>query len=375
MAKRTTLLTAKGKAKKPKVTRGESYFMNLKYMGQEPVFTKPLSETEYGRAFNWYNTMCTNAEAREYLHAFLVESDRLKDSRLLKSVPDVWLPLTCAWIARMLSRGNELPESAYTFFEAKLEESFGRIEIEKAEKKAEVNKPTIQERMKEKASDLIGEIEHEIDTNENFSLYEYLKTKVIPASYAQTIADYYTPWLGELLEAAEGTDKDLKEAYKGYNKKQLNARVLFINNIIEDAEKYGAVTKKVRAPRKPRPVSIEKKLKSFKYQKEDPEFKVASVNPSKIIGAQEIWTFNTKYKTVTVLRALPKESLDVKGMSILNYDEKASVTKKTGRSTQDFVKRVLSSGKVALRTLTDELKTGAPLAYRSNENTIILKVV
>jgi hypothetical protein len=184
----------------------------------------------------------------------------------------------------------------------------------------------------------------------------------------------YVPLLQELIEASEGKDQQLKEAYKIYSKKQLKEFILFVNMLIEDSERYASNTKKVRKPRKPRTVSVEKRLKNFKYQKEDNTFKVASVDPEKILGAQELWTFNTKYKTLTVLRAMNREGLQIKGTSITNYDEQTSVTKRTGRKPEYFVERVLKGGKIVLRKLMDEMNKEASLAYRINENTILLKV-
>jgi hypothetical protein len=87
-----------------------------------------------------------------------------------------------------------------------------------------------------------------------------------------------------------------------YTKKQLKEDIQFLNRIIEEAERYVIGVKQSRAPRKKKIVPVDKKLKTFKYQKEDKDFKISSVDPSKIIGAQEIWTFNTKYKIITVIR-------------------------------------------------------------------------
>jgi hypothetical protein len=172
-----------------------------------------------------------------------------------------------------------------------------------------------------------------------------------------------------------GKDPQLKEGYSHLKKKQLDELIKFYHSLIADAERYGDVAKKVRKPRKPRPVSVEKKLKTFKYQKEDANFKIASVNPEKLIGCQELWTFNTKYKMITVLRAADRGGLDVKGTSIINYDEKTSVTKRTGRKPEVFVKKVMETGKIGLRKIMDEMKVAAPLSYRINENTILLRIV
>ena len=63
-------------------------------------------------------------------------------------------------------------------------------------------------------------------------MYEWLKTKEIPASYCPIIVKYYAPWLEELIEAYEGKDPQLKEAYKRLTKKELKERISFFNKLI-----------------------------------------------------------------------------------------------------------------------------------------------
>jgi hypothetical protein len=45
------------------------------------------------------------------------------------------------------------------------------------------------------------------------------------------------------------------------------------------------------------------------------------------------------------------------------------------KEPNDFLKRILEGGKLVLRKVLDDLKTEKPLAYRINENTILLRVV
>jgi len=159
------------------------------------------------------------------------------------------------------------------------------------------------------------------------------------------------------------------------SRKELKERIMFFNKLIDDAQRYGNVTKKTRAPRKPRTISMDKKLKNLKFQKENNEYKIASINPEKIIGAQELWTFNTKYKIVTVFRAIDRGGLQVKGTSIIGYDEKTSFSKGTGRKPEIVLDKLQNSGKIVLRKLMEELKTDKPLQIRINENTVLMKVV
>jgi hypothetical protein len=376
MARRAALISKKQKT--VRISRSESYLVNRKYMGDEPEFLGAMTLGEYGLALNWYNTMCDINDAREYITEYLTKRNRKAEVKLLAKLDNCWVPTTVAWRCRMLNLGYEVPPEG-GFLEAKLAEALGRVAQtteEPLEGSLSPSKRSIQDRMRERQSDIIGDIEELLDQNNNeLELYDWLKAKAIPATYCQAIVDHYSPWLDELIQAYEGGDEQLKEAYSYMNRKELKDRILFFNKLIDDAQRYGNVTKKTRAPRKPRTISMDKKLKSLKYQKENNTFKIASINPEKIIGAQELWTFNTKYKIVTVFRAIDRGGLQVKGTSIIGYDEKTSLTKGTGRQSEIVLDKIQKSGKIVLKKLMEELKTDKPLQTRINENTILLKVV
>jgi hypothetical protein len=343
-------------------------------MGEEPELKGLITDSQLGKALNWYNAMTTVTECKEYTRDYLKSVKRDIEAKQIMKVSDQLFPSTIGSLSRLMSRGCTLPDSSMIFFETKLKNSLTRVvEIDKPE--VVVEKVSIQDRMKERTNDIIGDIEEIIDSGAAFSLYEYLQKNQIPAMYASKIVEHYRPWLEELCEAHQGECDQLKEAYSHLTKKQLEARVLFINSIIEDAERYGDVTKKLRAPRKPRAVSAEKKLKNFIYMKESNEYKIASISPDKVLGAQELWTFNTKYKLLTVFRARGPAGLDVNRTTIIGYDESTTMTKRCGRKPEYFVDKVLNGGKLILRKIMDEAKGDAPLAARINEHTILLKVV
>lgn len=376
MTRRPALV--KRKPKITRTTRSEQYIINKKHLGDEPVFTKPLTKLDYMGALNWYNYMCTNSEAKEYIIEYLKNLGRVADAKKFKSVPDSLVPTTCAWICRLLSKGYKLPTDTTEYINDRINDSYKYVQ----EPKEEENKPTvsIQDRMRERAHDILGEIEGMIDDyiydNVEFSLYEWLQSNNIPAAYATSIISKFSPVLDELIEAYEGKDEQLKEGYRHLKKAEIKNLVSFYNTIIEDAERYSSNTKKVRKTRKPRTISVEKKIKNLKYQKEDATYKLASVSPEKIIGAMELWTYNTKYKVFTVLRAIDRGGLQVKGTSITNIDEVSSTSRSVGRKDpNEFLKRILEGGKLVLRKVLDDLKTEKPLAYRINENTILLRVV
>lgn len=368
-----SLLATRSK-KKIKVTRTEGYLINRKYLGDEPILKDDYTNIEYGKALTWYNYMCTTSDAREYINEYLELKGRNKELRAFKSVPEVNVPTTAAWIARIMTNGAKLKQDNVDFFESKFAECLTKAQVVVEKKEEQRLGLTPQQRLSDRISDMIGDIEKMIDDDVKFSLYDWLKRNQIPVSYTNSIILYYAEWLEELLEAYEGKDQQLKEAYSYMTKKKLKERIVFFNQLIEDAKRYGIVVKKAPVQRKPRPVSIEKQIKHVQYQKEDKEFKLVSIQPEKIIGAKELWTFNTKYKMFTVLRSLDESGLKIKGTSIINYDESNSCTKRSGRKAEDQLSKVLKATKLSIGKILEPLKD-APLNYRLNENTILLKVV
>jgi hypothetical protein len=354
----------------------EMYLVNKKYLGDEPTdIGSPFTIGQYGQAINWYNYMCSVDDAREYLTEYLKSANRMSDIKLLNRIDDKWIITSAAWLARMHMRGIQLPESDIVgMVNQRIEIMFQKVVDEPVKTEENVVKLSVQDHIKEKASDIIGEIESMIDANRNFSMYNWLQSKNIPALYVPMIVQKYTPWLEELKEAYAGTDVQLKEAYSYLTRRELKKTIEFFQMLIDDTLRHGGNVKKVRNPRKKKAVPASKKLKTFKYQKSDATHKIASINPEKVLGSQELWTFNTKYKTLTVFRALDRGGLQVKGTTITGYDEKTSVTKRIGRKTDEYLDKVLNGGKIVLRKLMDDINTTAPLAHRTSENTILLKV-
>lgn len=383
MARKTIL--KKRKQKTVRVTKNEQYLVNLKYLGPEPDLTGKITDLQYAEALNWYNSMATLEEGREYITDYLFSVGRVVESEKISKIPDNWVSTSMCWIARMVLRGVVFNKSVKDFFETKLKESLSKIPEPKKKIEKEENKPSIQERMRDRCNLLIAELEDALASGEEFSVYEWMKIKEVPAVYTENFIRKFASYLTELVELNEvrklkkrnDMQEQLVEYYKRWDNKFIATEILRINDLIEDIERYGSNEKKIRKPivRKKKAVPVEKKIKNVKYQKEDNSLKLVSINPEKIIGSQELWTYNTKYKTLTVLRAIDRGGLQVKGTSIINYDEKNSFTKRTGRKPQTYIEKVLNGGKIVLRKLLDDMKDASSLAYRINENTILLKVV
>ena len=350
--------------KKIRVTRSEAYLINLKYLGEEPDAAKLQNDVDVGKAYTWYSYMATNDEAREYLQTYLEANEPLL-AKPVSRLPDAWVPTTAAWSCRIATRtGRKISQVALEQIHEAIKKGTPRESIDKP-------KPvmSIQDRVRERGYDIIGDIEVLYDADMPMDLYAYLQKNGIPAMYTSKIVDYYKPILEEIKLAAAGKI----EGYTNFTKKQLNAKAVMLQKMIDDADRYGGNVKKARAPRKAKPPSVEKILKNFKYQKDSNDHRLTSVSPESILGAKTLWTFNTKYNLLCIFNAAGPSGLHIHRSSVSGFASDTSKSMKIGRKTAENLQAVLTGGRLLQKRIIEEMK-GEP-NDRINENTILLKVV
>lgn len=360
------------KSKKPKAvrkTKSENYLVNWKYLGDEPK--NITSKVDLIKALHWYNVMVESDEARQYLKDYFKADKNM--IKIIDRIPDKRIPTTAAWLCRMATnQKRELEPNDWVRVNNDIQDASGHNE-EVEEKPAEQKvKPSIQDRVKERVSEIIGDVEAILDSDEKVNIYEWLQKNEIPAMHANKIAEFYKPLRDEYVYALEVDN----EGYQHYTKNQLKSKLGYILKLIEDCERFAGNVKKARAPRKKKAPTAEKLLKHFQYQKESNEYKLQSCDPATVIGSQELWTFNTKSKVLSVFRARGPSGLNIRRTAIDGFDSDSSVSKKIGRKTEDTIKQVLNGGKIVLRKLMDNVSSGpTKLSERINKDTILLKVV
>jgi hypothetical protein len=255
---------------------------------------------------------------------------------------------------------------------------------EKEAAKAEVYTPSIQERVRDAAMNMTEELEdayHAFQTDpENFDpkafkILSLLRGKGVKAAHARIIRDFYARDLAELLELASGkADEQLREGYSHRSKKQIKNFIVFLQEIESACKMLMEEAKVNKKPRAKKAVPAEKIVGKLKYLKQNEALKLVSINPADILGAKELWVFNTKTRKLGKYIAKEYSELGVKGTSIINFDENASI-QKTIRKPEEKLKEFKAAGKVQLRKFLDEINaTDTKMNGRINEETILLKV-
>ncbi len=350
--------------------------INKKAYGAEPIVTGPINKIDLINCMNWYSGMLNLADSKEFLVDYY--SGNPKFQAKLKSINNTYDVKSYGWIARMISNGTIIDDETVSRMDAAVKDFVNKSVLEKEEIKSNKVVVNIQDKIKERSYDIIGEIEYMIDNGQHADVYEYLKTNNVPAMYGTKIVDYYTPIHDEIKLAISGKNVQLKEAYSNYKAKDMKSLDSMYKSIIDQVNKFSDNTKreKVRKPRKKKSIPATKKISGLQYLKEFNELKIVSVDPASIIGAKEVWLFNTTNSTLTKLVASGASLFDVKGTSILNVDLDNSISKRVGRKSQEVVDTVLKGGKVKLRKVFDMVTAKATKpTNRTNAATVILKVV
>ena len=250
--------------------------------------------------------------------------------------------------------------------------------------KPAVYTPSIQERTRDAALLMTAEIEDAYESYqadpENFDpkafkMLNLLKGKGAKAAHARIIRDFYARDLAELNELASGEgDEQLKEGYKHRSRKQIKNFISFLQEIESACNMLMQEAKVNKKPRKTKAVSKDKLIAKLKYKKTDEPLKLVSVNPADIIGAQELWVFNSKTRKLGKYVAEEFKELGVKGTTITGFSEIKSV-QKTLRKPVEQLAAFKAAGKVVLRKFLEDINAvDTKMNGRLNEETILLKV-
>jgi len=356
-----------------------------------------------------------------------------EDIKAVKNAPNSALSITAGIVARMDLMGaprlnkkeadhweslagtsGELTCGVERFLRGKIADAIKIgseiVEVKEEEAKEKVKKyvPTIQERIQEQCRQMCEPIEDWLEgwvedpksfDPEGLDISKHLKRVQCTQAHARKMRQWYEaevkdfndldrmPTKGQLAKMSDH-DADmweqLKEGYAHLKKsdiakyKKANAKLLSNFDMIID------LAKATRKPRKAKARSASKVVEKLKFCKADDKYSLASIDPTSIVGANELWVFNIKTRKIGKYiasnidpKGLAREGsgLSVKGTTIIGFDEEQSI-QKTMRKPVDQLKEFKDSGKVKLRTFLDDIKTtDTKLNGRCNPETVLLKVV
>ena len=147
-----------------------------------------------------------------------------------------------------------------------------------------------------------------------------------------------------------------------------------VSAFVSDSEKFVLSKKATRKPRAKKATPATKQAEKVIQQKESTDYKITSTSPAHIVGATEVYLFNTKTRVLKYLVTDKREGFIISGTSIKNYDKELSFKKKL-RKPEETIDSINKVTKLRALKAFKALKTAEkPTDARINSDTIILKV-
>jgi len=341
---------------------------------KEPKFSGELSQTQLTQALSWYAQNRDNKDATKYAVEYFKKKLKIPAPDAIKSQVS-----TFGFICRIVSLGGVLNDSNVKWFNETIEKLKQSNPVVK-QTTTTASVVSIQDHIKRKASECIGELEGQIDElitsdfKANVSPYATMTGMDAKGAHTKFIIEHFKTRRVEYDNVLTTDDGDIKEAYSNFTKTQLKKLIAYCDQVIVDGMKLTGEAVKTRKPRKRKAKSADQLIAKLNYAKDFAELKIVSVDPKTIIGASSLWVYNTKTRKLGVYHALDASGLNIKGSTVQNFAESKSVSK-TLRKPEVTVHEVLKAGKVALRNVLNDIRAAEkPLTGRINTDTILLRV-
>ena len=384
----------KAPRKAPAKTRDPA-FTDEKYTGREPVWdtehAAAMSQDEFDhflrKSFFYYNYYYTQKDCKKHVVKWMQENNYSKAdvSRFIRS-PDRAIPMTACGLVMAQRQGMPMRDKELQYLKDRLHEAINSDDLEPEAVAADkpvvqaVKAPTIQDRLNEKTAEHLAHFEalyDEVIAGDTVKpdAFNYLTANTVPQSQINKFEHLFTIRKGELLVAQERRDEQVEEAYKHYKAADFKRHHAFLDQLLSDLDQYRSVKKATKKARVKRAPNKEKVVGKLKYMREEKTLKLVSINPVDIVGAQELWAYNTKtrklYKYVADSLQGP---LGVKGTSLTGFDPVKSVGK-TLRKPDEKLKEFAKATKVQLRRFLEDIKATETVGNgRMNSDTVLLKV-
>ena len=363
---------------------------DTKYTGPEPEWrTQPESDNRISRlsaAFAWYNYHYDKKMVKELIIDWLTRNDRQREAREFGRVPESTIRNVTGWLCRMNTMGLELNEHELLTVDAAIKGHVDSVRAVKqviAQAEDVIQRPNIQDRLRDKMTEAAGEIESMYDDmilagakmSADYKPITVLRGRNIAPQMVNEIAGDWKRRLAELEEVVAGRDAQLVEGYGQFGKLQVKNLVKFAEQVIADCGSYVQIKKVERKPRKKKPVSPEKQTAKFKYMEEFAELKLKSEPVTRLVNGQEAWLYDTKKrKLIYVVADTHAGQFTVKNNNLIGFDPTNSV-QKTLRKPAEQIRALLQGGVAQHRKSFKDIRaTEVKFNGRGNENLILLKI-
>jgi hypothetical protein len=353
--------------------------VNQIFAGSEPKFigsSEELSKLDLITSLNWYARNRTSKDAEEYAERYFRSKLHYSKSLNIKNISP-----TLGFLCRIVTNGGILPQQNQIWFEQKLQLVKNVTKQNDIKTDEVIKTPSIQDKIKEKSNWCIAELEGMFDDyiGSKFGL-EPIPSSILTSlniKYVNDVVEHFRNRRKEYDELLNTADTQLKEGYSNFNKYQIRKIIAYFDQIIVDCLKISEENKSTttRKPRIRKVKTSDQLLSKLTYCAEFSELNLISVDPKLILGATQLWVYNTRYKKLGVYYSSDASGFSMLGTTLKNFDESRSI-QKIVKDPLSTISDLMKSTKVGLRTFMNKLRNKENvLSGRINSDTLLLKVI
>jgi hypothetical protein len=329
-----------------------------------------MTKLDLMHTLNWYHQNKESKDALNYINLYT------KKNKIQGKIDTSNGILTVGWLCRLVLNGNDIGDKGRAYIKKNLffvdDTPAPVVVVDKG--------PSIQDRLNEKISEIAGDLEGAIDEvvtskfNTMPSPFAIMQDRA-KGMHANKLVDIFKKRRSEFDDVLNTKDADVREGYSNFTKPQLKKLVAYCDTIITDAMKIAGEAKINRKPRKRKAKTPDQLVSKVQYCEKFDDLKLVSIKPKDIIGAMQLWVFNTKTRKLGVYHADDAGGFSVKGTTITNYTESKSISK-TVRKPDRTLPELLKAGKIALRNVLAGIATKESLLNgRINSDIVLLRVL
>ena len=292
--------------------------------------TKPLkdemrveditSTTALMRALSIYSQLFDQADLKKWLVSFLESeelhtlADAVSNGRYeyKSSASGTTSILTLCKMARLVSLGLDHPECNRAIIITMLDD-------------LSIKQRTVIEKSNDEVKE--NQLLYQLDTARDYACRGNRAFVILDgdAKEQEECVDEAKKLLENLIEMQSVVSEDCGREYPYQTEAWAMLKLLY-GGIIAQAQKQPMKSPSIqqRKPRTKSPSQIAKEAERFRCMPAYEELNLTSLHPVKAVNAKEVWLYNTRYKKLHIIKAQSGMKLDVKGMALLNHDEKKS---------------------------------------------------
>jgi len=368
---------------------------DCKFTGQEPTWhncPKEKYDDKFSKCLNFYNYYLDRDDYIPIIQEYM-KNNSYPDSDI-SVIPHVPKTSYILNITGKLCRCFNMGMPKFGRYPDKTKENIGNL-ISEAKRemffkkndsvqKAKVSKkPNVHTIMTEKVrTSILCELEEMLDVwieakakIKKLPIASMLRGENIPVSFVGPIKQWLERHKNDYTDAYEKRCPDMVEGFSYLSKPQLRNRIKAIDEMLNEIVLYKSSKKAARKPRTKKPKSADKQVSRLNYLNESEEYCMQSCDPTRIVGAQKFFMFNTKYRKMTVFVSLGRDGFTVQGSTLKGFDESQSYSL-TLRKPKEILPILSAKTERQIDKELSKITTKRkPANGRINKDTILIRTI